>query len=324
VSLAHGPPTGLSWQVPLAQLLVQQSSLMVHDWPADLVHAHCIPPRSGMHCPLQQGSVAHVAPSTTQQAALMQVSPAPQAGEHAAVERHLSPDGTYPWSQAMPHLVPSQVAWPCAGAGQGVQLVPHVATLSLRTHSLMPHSWKPSLQLMPHLPPVQVALPLAGTRHGLHEPQCSGSVCASTHRWPHRSGVGATQPAHWYAAPTRRHAGVLPLQTVWQSPQCSNVVSAVSQPGSGVQSPKSGRHAPVRSHAPPLQVTFAGSTLGSVVQSWLQAPQWRGSTSSRVRSQGPLPSLPPVPPSVAPSLASSVAPPASAGVIGAPSPPLPK
>jgi hypothetical protein len=120
---------------------------------------------------------------------------------------------------------------------------------------------------MPQVPPLQVAPPLAGTRHGLHEPQCIGSLAASTHRWPHKSGVGGAQPLHATPPGTALQAGVVPPQTVPQAPQLSKVVSDVSQPGAAVQSPKPATQAPARTQTLPAQATRAASTLGSAVQS---------------------------------------------------------
>jgi hypothetical protein len=146
VSLAHRPPTGLCWQMPLMQLSVQQSSLRTQDSPADLEQAHWLPRSKVRQLPLQQAAVPQALPSSMQQAPLTQLSPLVQAGSQTPVERHWSPDGAKPGSQAMPHCTPSQVAWPCAGTEQGAQAVPQVSTLASVTHSLMPQRWKVGLQ----------------------------------------------------------------------------------------------------------------------------------------------------------------------------------
>jgi hypothetical protein len=65
-----------------------------------------------------------------------------------------------------PQLVPSQVAVPLAGTGQGVQLAPQVAVLLLAAQ-VFPHKWKPVLHSTPQLVPLQVAAPFVGTGQGV-------------------------------------------------------------------------------------------------------------------------------------------------------------
>jgi hypothetical protein len=130
------------------------------------------------------------------------------------------------------------------------------------------------LQAKPHWPVVHVAVLWAGGAHGSHEPQWLGSVCWSTQLEPQRSGVGSEQLlVHEYDGPSGEQSGVGSEQAVVQPPQCSAVVRSVSHPGSVVQSPHPGRQASVSTHSPAEQVTFAGSTPGSAVQSLLQEPQ---------------------------------------------------
>jgi hypothetical protein len=84
----------------------------------------------------------------------------------------------YPESQALPQLVPSQVA--CAfgsdGVGHGVQLDPHVATLPFDTQVLL-HTWKPVAQLAHTLPAQYCVAQSDGVLHA--EPTEQVLPCAS-------------------------------------------------------------------------------------------------------------------------------------------------
>jgi hypothetical protein len=61
--------------------------------------------------------------------------------------------------QLVPHFVPSQVALPPAGMGQGVQPVPQVRGSVLRAQ-VLPHAWYPVLQARTHLSPSHEVWPL--------------------------------------------------------------------------------------------------------------------------------------------------------------------
>jgi hypothetical protein len=110
-----------------------------------------------------------------------------------------------PHARAAP--APSQVDWPFAGLGQGVQLAPHEFVLASSRH-WPPHSWVPGAQSFMHgfvvemhapaqrnCPVGQVALQAwpshlgvapAGVGQGVHEvPQWAGSSL-ETHWPPHR------------------------------------------------------------------------------------------------------------------------------------------
>ncbi len=79
------------------------------------------------------------------------------------------PHGCESGSQAIPQRVPSQVARPLAGTGQGVHELPQVSELRLETQRPA-HSWKPGLQTMPQRVPSHVACPSGpGLGQRVHE-----------------------------------------------------------------------------------------------------------------------------------------------------------
>ena len=89
-----------------------------------------------------------------------------------------------------PQLLPSQVDVALAGATQGVQLAPHVATAEFATQA-PPQAWKPALQVIPHAVPSQLAMPFIGTVHALHEEAPQVAVLAlDTHAPAHAWNPG--------------------------------------------------------------------------------------------------------------------------------------
>jgi hypothetical protein len=80
---------------------------------------------------------------------------------------HVPAHKSWPAGQVPPQVLPSQVAVPPSGVGQGSQDVPHVATSALSAQSA-PQAWKPSAQMKPHWMPLQVAVPCSGTGHSVH------------------------------------------------------------------------------------------------------------------------------------------------------------
>jgi hypothetical protein len=115
-----------------------------------------------------------------------------------------------------------------------------------------------------------------------HEPQWFGSLVVSTQVVP--QGVGVTLPqvdAHPSVPNASRvHSGSAPAQVRLQLPQCSAVVTSVSQPSALVQSARPVRQAPTRLQAPSVHATRVGSTPGRRVQSCPQLPQLRTSVAS--------------------------------------------
>jgi hypothetical protein len=81
-----------------------------------------------------------------------------------------------PEGHSAPHLVPSQVALPPVGTGQGAQEPPQlVGLLSSRQASLQ--RWKPGLHLSSHLSPSQVLTPSGEEGQGeQEEPQAERLV----------------------------------------------------------------------------------------------------------------------------------------------------
>lgn len=86
----------------------------------------------------------------------------------------------------MPQLVPSHVAVPLAGTGQGEQSAPQLWTL-LAAAQLLPQAWKPVAHWKPHDSPSQMALPFAGGVQAVHDvvPQLATPELG-THALPHR------------------------------------------------------------------------------------------------------------------------------------------
>jgi hypothetical protein len=67
----------------------------------------------------------------------------------------------------MPQEVPSQVAVPFEGKGQGLHEPPQEATLELEAQ-LLPQTWRPALHDQPQLEPLQVVVLSAGPAgHGV-------------------------------------------------------------------------------------------------------------------------------------------------------------
>jgi hypothetical protein len=87
--------------------------------------------------------------------------------------------------QVVPHLVPSQVAWPPIGTGQGLQDAPQLSLLASLTQ-LSTQRWKPGLQVSSHLSPSQVEVPLGDDGQGLHAVPQALRLLASTQIPPHR------------------------------------------------------------------------------------------------------------------------------------------
>jgi hypothetical protein len=87
-------------------------------------------------------------------------------------------------------------------AGQGLQLWPQVATLSLRTQR-SPQRWKPVLQVKPHCVPSHVGVALAGgAGHASHELPQLPMLLSSVHCCPHACcPVGHAQVPALHAAP---------------------------------------------------------------------------------------------------------------------------
>jgi hypothetical protein len=99
-------------------------------------------------------------------ARMCQPSAVPLSNSHVMRPHALLAQANVPASQALPQLVPSQVAWALAGASQGRQRVPHVAGLLLSTQSV-PQACSPAPHATPHFVPSQMAVPLAGVGQGM-------------------------------------------------------------------------------------------------------------------------------------------------------------
>jgi hypothetical protein len=81
---------------------------------------------------------------------------------------HTPAHSLWPAGHVPPQVLPSHVAVPPSGAGQGSQDVPQVATSALSTQSSS-QAWKPSAQVKPHWVPSQVAVPWSGMGHSVQE-----------------------------------------------------------------------------------------------------------------------------------------------------------
>jgi len=198
----------------------------------------------------------------------------PQA-ETSSSAAHRAPQAWNPDAQVKPQASVVQMALPLATAGQGVHRAPQVATTSSEAQA-GPQAWKSSSQLRPQVDATQVGEPLAGSLHSfVHDPQCSGSLVESTHSSPHSVGVGAAHLLeHWRLDPCAVHSGVAPVQAVVQLPQCAAVVVSVSQPLVALPSQFALPSTQTSTQAPATQLTAAGFTPGSAVQSLPHAPQF--------------------------------------------------
>ena len=102
---------------------------------------------------------------------------------------------TKPWLQAIPQVMPSHVAMPFAGAGQGTHDWPHVFVERSFAQSA-PHLCDPPAHSNSHVPLLQVAVASEGAwQEILQAPQWSGSFCRFTHDVPQSEGVDAGQPS---------------------------------------------------------------------------------------------------------------------------------
>lgn len=81
---------------------------------------------------------------------------------------HVPAHRVWPGGHVPPQVLPSHVAVPPTGVGQGSQDVPQVATSASSTQS-SPQAWEPSAQVKPHCVPSQVAVPWSGTGHSVQE-----------------------------------------------------------------------------------------------------------------------------------------------------------
>lgn len=103
----------------------------------------------------------------------------------AMFETHRSPQRWKPVAHVNPHVSPSQVVKPFAGAAHGVQDAPQLFGSVSETHD-PPHEWNPGLHPVPQAVPSHEATPPGGTGHGVHDvPQFAVELFA-THELPQR------------------------------------------------------------------------------------------------------------------------------------------